>query len=436
MRDSPPKSAALPSTRPAEAYARDLERLGSTGALGPADDAWLMLAHALSRFSAVSASVICDTAATVADQIAVSAVACGLADDSTVVRAARALRCLNDHKAQRAKGEDTAIAELAVATQAVAEEMELAGAFDLAYATLGGILGAFGAQLAPRLQGNILAQLGRAARQLAAFDVAREMYEQALRIGHECDAMDVVARAQLGLGSTGLTLGNYPYAREQFDRALLNAQRANQPDLIRNAHHGLLNCGIASGDLDSAMVHGWNVLRLCIAPDSRAEALMNMAEICRLTGEHDAAIRTYVVAMEWTSRARVRVHAISGALQSAVSLRRFADARRYLALLAAELPAVADTHTRAIVGVEMADAMHRLGDTTVAVARLTEARSLANENAYHEVVYRAEQAAAAWHLAAGSVTVDTPNPRLKRRQRSEHFRQVLRSLNGLLTAAS
>jgi tetratricopeptide (TPR) repeat protein len=436
MRVPPLNSASLPSALPAEAYARDLERLGRTGALGPADDTWLMFAHALSRFSGVPASVVTDAAPTVADQIAVSAFANGLGGESPILRAARGLRRLSDHEAQPAEGEDPAVAEVARATQAVAEEMELAGAFELAYATLVGVLSAFSAQLSPRLQGNILAQLGRAARQLAAFDVARAMYEEALRIGHEYDAMDVVARAQLGLGSLAVILGNYPNAREQYDCALLSAESASEPDLIRNAHHGLLYCGITSGDLDSAMVHGWNVLRLCIAPDPRAEALMNMAEICRLSGEHDAAIRTYKVAMEWTSRARVRLHAIAGALQSAVSLRRFAEARHYLALLDEQLPAMPDTHTRASLGVDMAAALHDLGETTTALARLTEARALASENSYHEVVHRAEQAAAAWHLAPDLVTVHSATPRRKRRQRSEPFREVLRSLNGLLAASS
>lgn len=430
-------SARLPSTIAAEAYARDLERLQRTGPLSPSDDSWLALAHSVSRFVGLSAAQIDEAALQAADLLAVSAVASGLSGQSNVLRAARALRGLPDPMARTPNGDDP-VSELALAAQAVAEELELAGAFELAYALLSGTLRAFSPRMALRMQGNILAQLGRAARQLAAIDVAREMYEEAMLVGHECDAMDVVARAQLGLGSTGLTLGNYPYAREQFDRALLNAERVNNPDLIRNAHHGLLNCGLASGDLDSAMVHGWNVLRLCIAPDARAEALMNMAEICRLTGEHDAALRTYTVAMEWTSLPRVRMHALSGALLSAVAIRRFSAARRYLAELDAQLPKTPETYTRAAVGVEMADALHRLGDTAAAEARLMESLALATEHAYHEVVHRAEQAASAWHLAPISVEVRSKDTRQKRQRqhRSEPFRMVLRSLNGLTAASS
>ncbi len=429
-------SPQLPSTSPAEAYARDLERLRQPGPIGPYDDAWLMLALTLNRCIGVPDAVVRSIAADAADGIAVSAVASGLGPHSTIMRAAGALRSLASRAAPHAQhDEPEVVAELAVATQAVAADLELAGAFELAYATLHSLLRGFVTCMALRHQGNILAQLGRAARQLAATDVALEMYEEAMTIGYEAEAMDVVARAQLGLGVTGLMLGNYPSAREQFQRAMLNAERVNDPELLRSAHHGLFNCGFASGDLDAAMVHGWNVLRLCIAPDSRAEALMNMAEICRLTGEHDAAIRTYAVAVEWSSSRRVRVHALGGALQSAVACGRLPEARNYLAELEVELPLTADPYTRAILAVEIADSLHRLGDHAGAEAHLGEALALATANAYHEVAHRAEQAASTWRAVTQPPAVLSNDHRGKRHHRSESFRMVLRSLNGL-TAAS
>ncbi len=424
----------MPSTSPTEAYASDLGRLQRTAPLGPADDAWLVLAHSLTRFGALSAADLNEIAPASADLLAVSAMAAGLAAQSSVLRAARALRALPDGYTELPSGYD-AVTELVIATQAVAEEQELAGGFGLAYATLRALRQAFSSRVSPRIDGNVVAQIGRAARQLGAVDVAREMYEDAMLIGYECEALDVVARALLGLGVIALTRGNYPAAREQFERALLNADRANDPELIRSAHHGLLNCGFASGDLDSAMVHGWNVLRLCIAPDSRAEALMNMGEICRLTGEHDAAMRVYAVAMEWTSQRRVRLHALSAALQSAVTINRLSDARRYLAELTELMPTVPDPYTQANIGVEVADSLHRLGESTAAAAMLDSALSLAREHAFHELVHRAEQAASVWHVAPVPDPLEQKHSRRKRPYRSEHFRMVLRSLNGL-TAAS
>ncbi|MCC7052389.1 MAG: hypothetical protein IT355_03920 [Gemmatimonadaceae bacterium] len=434
MSDEQLHSPVLPSVNPAEAYAADMARLQRTTPIGPSDDAWLVLAHALTRFSELSAAELSQTIPHAADMLAVSAVAMGLASESTVLRAARALRSLHDPRIQLATGYDS-ITEVVVSTQAVAEDQEVAGALGLAYATLTALLSAFGPRIRPRMQGNVFAQLGRAARQLGANDIARDMYEEAMVVGYESESLDVVARAVLGLGVMALTRGNYPKARELFERGLMNADRAKDPELIRSAHHGLLNCGLASGDLDSAMVHGWNVLRLCIAPDSRAEALMNMAEICRLTGEHDAAMKVYAVAMEWTSQRRVRLHAASGALLSAATSGRSAEAARYRALLHELLPAEPDPYTRAVIGLEFADSLRRLGEAAAAGAQLSAARALAAEHEFHELLHRAEAAEHNTDVAPTKVEATRRATRRTRAYRSEHFRMVLHSLNGL-TAAS
>ena len=417
------------------AYASDVSRLGRD-AIGAQDDVWLILAHSFSRFGCLSDDEFRTSAALTADALAVNALAIGLTGDSMILRAASALRAMHDGATV---GPEThghpALADLVIATQSIVADQELSGAFELAYATLHGLLSAFGDRMAPRLRGHVLSQQGRAVRQLGVMDAARDLYDEAMELGYECEALDVVARALLGLAVIALTRGNYPSAREQFERALANAERANDPELIRSAHHGLFNCAFTSGDLDAAMVHGWNVLRLCIAPDARAEALMNMAEICRLTGEHDAAMRVYAVTMEWTSQPRVRLHAMSGALQSAIAVGRLADARTYTVGIAALMPTVPDTYTRASVGIEVADSLHRLGDVTSAMVCLTEAQTLAAENSYHELVHRAEQAASVWRVPVLLFEGRATAPQRRKPHRSENFRTVLRSLNGLAAAA-
>jgi tetratricopeptide (TPR) repeat protein len=204
--------------------------------------------------------------------------------------------------------------------------------------------------------------------------------------------------------------------------------------MIRSSHHGLMNCSIASGDLDSALVHGWNVLRLCIAPESRAEALMNMAEICRLTGEHDAAIRVYAVAMEWTSHRGLRLNALSGALYCAVATRRVDDARRYLVEIDEMWPHVLDFYTLADVGVEISESLYNLGDADTARVRLASAVALAKSHAFHEVIHRAERIASRWESAPPSDDRTAPEPLRRRVRRSQSFRMVLRSLNGLASS--
>ena len=425
----------IPSTSPADAYASDLARLGRSVPIGSSDDAWLVLAHAMHRFGQLEPGEAQQVLPQIADTIAINAIAVGLSPQSSLMRCARALAAMSA-PAHVLENGNTAAVDLFIATQSVAEEQELSGAFGLAFATLHALLRAFSDRVPARAQGNVLAQIGRAVRQLGANDLACEYYEEAMQVGYDSDALDVVARALLGVGVLALTRGNYPKAREQFERALANADRACDPELIRSAHHGLLNCSFACGDLDSALVHGWNVLRLCIAPDSRAEALMNMAEICRLTGEHDAAVRVYTVAMEWTSQRNVRLCAMSGAFQSAVALKRTAEAHRLLAELRQLISLVTDSYTRAAVGVDVAEALQQLGETTAADCWLTEATSVATVNQYHELVHRAELLT---HVSRVKPVRTEPahlNPRRRRSTRSEHFRMVLRSLRGLSTSAS
>lgn len=433
MSDETSKSSVIPSTSPPEAYASDLARLNRSGPLGPNDDSWLTLAHALSRFATLPEHELLLALPNVADAMAVSAVTAGLSAQAPVLRCARALRALNEPVVMPSG--HAPIAELFFATQSVAEEQELAGAFGLAYATLSGLMRAFGSRAALRAQGSVLAQTGRAVRQMGLTELAQEYYEEAMSVGYECDALDVVARALLGIGVLALTRGNYPKAHEQFERALVNAEHATDPEMIRSSHHGLMNCSIASGDLDSALVHGWNVLRLCIAPESRAEALLNMAEICRLTGEHDAAIRVYSVAMEWTSQPRVRVYAVSGALLSAVKLKRGKDATRLVAELEEHLRTMPDMYACATLGLELAEALHELGDIPAARRRLDAARTLAEEQSFHEVVHRAIETDMLWRTSSPTAApiLDAPEKRVRR---SGPFRMVLRSLKGLTSAAT
>ena len=411
----------------------DLDRLERASPLGPNDDAWLVLALAMARFAELSSEELRLTVPQSADAIVVSAIATGLAPTSNVMRAAIALRTLFD-PASAGQAPTDVISELVVATQNVAEEQELAGAFGLAYATLHGLLDAFGNRIPLRMRGNIRAQQARAVRQCGRMDTAEELYDDAMVIGYECDALDVVARALLGMGVLATTKGNHPLARQQFERALVNADLACDPELIRAAHHGLLNASVAAGDLDAALIHGWNVLRLSIAPELRAEALLNMAEICRMAGEHEAAIRTYAVATEWTTQSHVRLHALSGSLRSAIAMGRHDEARTLRDQVEACLPTITDAYTRAVIGVELAESLDLLGDRSAAVSHLNAAMAVSAEHQYHKVIHQAERVAKGWHIAPPVQETRRSTTRA-RPHRSAHFRMVLRSLHGLAASS-
>ena len=434
MSDETSMSSVLPSTNAADAYAADLTRLCRTGPVSPNDDAWLILAHAFGRFEAMSDDVLVSSARQVADLVAIDALSGAHASQQKLLRVARALRGLGDGGDCSLASED-ACDELVIATRAVIEDMEIAGAFALAYASLHGVLGAFGPRISSHVRGGVMVHQGRAVRQMGFTDFAQSCYESAMDVGTACQSLDLLSRAHVGLGVLAVTRGNYPAAREHFQLSLDNADRANDPELIRSAHHGLMNCCMASGDLEAALVHGWNVLRLCISADSRAEALMNLGEICRMSGEHHAALRVYAVAMEWTSHRRVRLHAASGALSAAVAAHRVDDARRYVSEIDALMPNVPDVYTRASVGTEVADSLHRLGDTAAARAMLQDAIAMAAMHSFHEVTHRAEQVVSGWNVEQLRVTEAPKEVRRRRVRRSEPFTMVLRSLNGLTAAA-
>jgi tetratricopeptide (TPR) repeat protein len=211
----------------------------------------------------------------------------------------------------------------------------------------------------------------------------------------------------------------------------VNAECANDPEMIRSSHHGLMNLCITSGDLDAALVHGWNVLRLSLAPESRGEALMNMGEICRLSGEHNAAMRAFSVAIEWTSNPRIQFHALSSAACCAIKLRKIADARDYLAAADLLVADVADVFTIADVGLEVADSLYQLGDKAAAQARLNVSMAIARENEFHEIIHLAERVQARWNQMRAVACKPPKEARRRRFARSDVFRMVIRSLNAL-----
>jgi tetratricopeptide (TPR) repeat protein len=426
-------SPVLPSSCPLTAYGSDMARLERETPFGASDDTWLVFAQSLSRFAALSADELSVFAPQAADAVAVSALSSGLGSQANTLRAARAMRRLFDPACDPQHAAES-MPEMVVATQAVAEEQELVGAGALAYATLAALLSTLGEALPQRLRGNVLAQQGRASRQLGAMDLARGLYEDAVQIGYECDSLDLVAKGLLGLGVLSTTLGNQPAAVQHFERALLNAERVSEPELIRAAHHGLLTSCIASGNLDAALVHGWNALRLSIAPELRAEALINMAEICRLASEHEAAIRAYSVASEWTTRGHIRMHALSGALQSAIALDRITESHRLLREIDLVAPTVTDAYSRAQLGVDIAASLEKLGLRDAAIERLNISISIAVEHRFNKIVFRAEELASTWRFRAQPVPDGTET--VARPHRSAKFKMVLRSLHGLASATT
>lgn len=419
----------FPSEYPADAYAADLARLHRRQLIGSGDDAWVVLAQTLHRLRQLAAPERESLYAEAADALAASAVAAGLPQDTKLLCVAGALRDL--HLAAAAT-EPAAMHALTMAVQAATEDLELAGAFNLAYVTLESLRGLVAGPDVLRREGGVLLQQARVARVAGVSDLARSLYDTAIDLAYDCDAFDLVARGLIGLGNLAMTRGNYPEARTLFERCLANAERAGDPEMIRLAHQGLLVCAHQAKDLDSAMIHAWNVLRLSLAPDSRAEALSNIGEVCLLANEPAVGLRVYRLAYEWSTVPDLRYHALNGELQCCAALERREEAVQALRRMDEIAPSVHDVHSVASLTVEVADALLRLGDASEAAKRLNVAMQLATQYRLNAVVFEAEAVAQKMNIrpAAAPVVAD-PRARPHRQRRSEQFQMVLRSLRGL-----
>lgn len=414
--------ALLVPLPPYEAYVADVERLDGRAPLGPTDDAWLALAHALARAAALPraerASVcgggarmiaatlaelpapdpltltdaLADAGADVGDVGADRARAVTLAAADALGAAAEWLGQLgttfDDASGAVPSG---ALADAVAALQTLVAQEEQAGAFLLAFSTLAAARRALAPVLDARSRGLLLAQQGRVARQLGALAHAARLYRAAARAGRHADAPDVAARALLGAGALASNRGNYPESRTLYRRALRAATRAESAFLVRASHHGLLYAAFAAHDLDAALTHGWAALRRLPndATAERAETLINLGEVGLQAGEHRAALGACLSAVELTDVPRLRLPALGTAARAAAALKEY----NLLDFLAREVErAVVRSgqhfeNARALV--EFAEAFDGVRNGT-ALQYAARARDLAASGAFHEITARAD----------------------------------------------
>jgi hypothetical protein len=375
---------------PVEAYGADVSRLNGRHPIGPADDAWLALAHALAGAAAVPAAARAATLGAGADGVA------ALLPEEPAARhaleaAVDGLRAIADRVgADRAGEERGDVGAEVAAVQAVAAQQEQAGAFLLAFSTLAALRAAAAPALDRRAEGLLLAQQGRVARQLGAMAAAAEFYAQSVRAARAARAPEVAARALIGAGSLATVRGNYPEARRLFHQGLAAAARAGADEYRRAAHHGLMVAALSAGDVEGALAHGWSAFRETApnAPSTRAESLVNLAAVSLAAAEFRASLGACLAALELTDEARVRLPAIGTAAMSAAHL---GELRLYESLL----PDFERTCARAGASFETARTLAELAEAAVIVgdsARAMEfserSASLAAKGSFNEITVR------------------------------------------------
>lgn len=421
--------ALLAPVAPAEAYTADVDRLGGQAPISPADDAWLALAQTFYRAASLPpaqrARVLTDGAHTATALIA--------ADVPVPLRgaiegAARGIERLSRRFAAGTLGPCADVAEVVESLQQVIGHQEEAGAFLLAHSTLSAVRQALGPILDGRSEGYLIAQQGRAARQIGATSAAAELYQQAAAIGVQAFAPDVVARALLGRGVLANMRGNYPEARELFTRARDEADRAGDPELRRLSYHGMLRTALAAHDVDTALAHGWIALQGLAAgrEQERAELLVNLGEVSRIAGEHRAALRASLAAAGLSNLARMRLPALGTAALAAATL----GETRLLQSIAREVDQMVvrsgQPFENAHALAEVAEAFGSIGDAR-AVGYAERAAELARVGDFYEITLRMDRLNAV-ELADGGAG-EQPAPSLG--DRSEQARAVLNALEAL-----
>jgi tetratricopeptide (TPR) repeat protein len=357
-----------------EAYRRDLAAAPGRDTFGDADALWLAVTQGLWRVAHVAPDERHPVLAALASALTA-------AGDVDLEPLRAALVSLLDDDPD------------ALATGAVLRwvaRVERAGALYVAYSALAALR-----EMVPernrRAHGLILAQQGRIAREVGDVATAADHYAHAERAGHECDAAEVTVRAVLGLGVLAVIRGNYPEARAHFRRALGAAKTHGLQVHASAAHHGLLRAALAAGNLEAALLHGWDAFRNAGGDRHRqADMLVNLGEVCLLVSRPAAALRAYRTALRLTSLPSIRLGALGGAVIAAA---RLGD-RGALDELSHETEQtfshVAEGYEHAVTMVELAEAFAILGDAPRRDVYRTRALQLAEERGFYEVVHRAE----------------------------------------------
>jgi tetratricopeptide (TPR) repeat protein len=357
-----------------EAYRRDLAATPGRASFGDADAYWLAVTQGLWRVAQLPP----DERRSALETFAGSLAAAGEPDLETLRAAMAGL--LDD--------DPDALAITAVLRWAAA--VERAGALHVAYSALAALR-----ELVPerhhRAHGLILAQQGRISREVGDLSTAADLYAQAERAGRECDDAEVTVRSVLGQGVLAVIRGNYPAARAHFRRALGVAKTHGLQVHASAAHHGLLRAALAAGNLEAALLHGWDAFRNAGGDRHRqADMLVNLGEVCLLVSRPAAALRAYRTALRLTSLPSIRLGALGGAVIAAA---RLGD-RGALDELSHETEQtfshVAEGYEHAVTMVELAEAFAILGDAPRRDVYRTRALQLAEERGFYEVVHRAE----------------------------------------------
>lgn len=399
---------------PIDAYRTDLASARGLSSFGDDDGHWLLVAELLSRVAAVlrappeprgEGDRVLRADALLADLfVAVGVLASrpshetsGDAGDVGEIGGVIAGTTVTGHPtapdASSGRSESPRPSAQAVvhAVLPVASAMERSGALHLAYGALDALRAVAGDSRvrAPGV-GLALAQQARVARKAGALDTARDLYDEAARLGRSLGDHDVVARAALGQAVVARRRGNYPASRERYRLALRVAARAGLRELVGLAHHGLLIAAGAAGDVATALRHGWMAYQWTSgAPERQADVLANLGAVSSAAGYYHAGLRAYLGAASRSPLSRVRLPAFGGAAVCAARLRDRAQLDAATKAVTAELTRTPLPYERSQALLLLAEAWADYEPSGAGEPYRAQARELAEAYGFHEFAIRA-----------------------------------------------
>lgn len=382
---------------PLDAYREDLARVEGRTSFGPPEEAWMLAALCLHRLASLppaerrrrlpELATALRAASPDGERRAGTPASPDGADTppATLERVQQALR---------QAGEPGGAEALADLTRALAAEMENAGAFRLAYTALAAVRKAL-PELGARAVGLVIAQQGRVARQFGDVDTAAELYATARDLGARGGVPEVEVHATLGQGVLASMRGNYPEARARYRDALERATASGLAPQVAAAHHGLMNAAFAAGDLNAALLHGWEAFRGAMSDAARrAEMLINLAAIAAKGGYYTAALQSYLAALGEAAAPRVQLAALGGAAVAAARLADHALLARLRIGAEDAMRECGQPYEAILTCLDLAEAHHAVHALEQASDYIGRATDDARMGGFHELLFRAEELAA------------------------------------------
>lgn len=153
---------------------------------------------------------------------------------------------------------------------------------------------------------------GRALRRQGRWPDAEAKYEHARELALAARDHERHGLVISGLAAVARSRGNLPRTRELLLVQLEIGEREGSPAVLSAAHHDLMALDKLAGDLQGALLHGWEAVRILEGRDGALEAMTDLAGVLTEIGAYDAAEDAYRIVVEGIDNHVYRIYALAG----------------------------------------------------------------------------------------------------------------------------